>query len=170
MQRLRALLLEHLNQQTLPNFHIFLQYESPSFLPGRHQDTPPAPEQRVDYTRIQGLSTSPSERLRDRVVMVRCDWNVDISVHESGRTVFTDDACLRASLPTIRHLAEAGARVVVVSQFGTPGKGQRLQLSLDLLAGQRNAFTLVDCAVFIGLDFVSQANMAYMWAVYGLDE
>ena len=114
----------------------FLQYESPSFLPGRHQPIPPQTDHRLTYTRIQGLSTFPNERLYNRVVMVRCDWNVEIGVHERRGHIFKEDTLLKASLPTLRYLAKAGARVVVVSEYGTPSKGQRLQHSLKVLAGE----------------------------------
>jgi phosphoglycerate kinase len=56
--------------------------------------------------------------LRGRRVLVRSDLNVPV---EEGR--ITDDGRVRASVPTIRRLAEAGARVVVVAHLGRP-KGE----------------------------------------------
>ncbi|GAQ85336.1 phosphoglycerate [Klebsormidium nitens] len=110
------------------------KYESPSFLPSRQQLNMPPRDERVSYTRIQGLSTFPPERLYDKVVMVRCDWNVEIGVHEVKGKVFRDDTRMKASVPTLQYLAGAGARVVVVSEYGTPSKGQRMQHSLKVLA------------------------------------
>jgi phosphoglycerate kinase len=51
-------------------------------------------------------------------VLVRSDLNVPL---DGGR--ITDDGRIRASVPTIRALAEAGARVVVTAHLGRP-KGE----------------------------------------------
>ncbi len=56
--------------------------------------------------------------LRGKRVLVRSDLNVPLD----GTTI-TDDGRIRASVPTIRSLAEAGARVVVVAHLGRP-KGE----------------------------------------------
>jgi phosphoglycerate kinase len=53
--------------------------------------------------------------LRGRRVLVRSDLNVPLD-----GTEITDDGRIRASVPTIRTLAEAGARVVVVAHLGRP--------------------------------------------------
>jgi phosphoglycerate kinase len=52
-------------------------------------------------------------------VLVRSDLNVPLE-----GTRITDDGRVRASIPTIRELASAGARVVVVAHLGRP-KGER---------------------------------------------
>jgi phosphoglycerate kinase len=56
--------------------------------------------------------------LRGKRVLVRSDLNVPLD----GTTI-TDDGRVRASVPTIRQLSEAGARVVVVAHLGRP-KGE----------------------------------------------
>ncbi|UFN45391.1 phosphoglycerate kinase [Nocardioides okcheonensis] len=53
--------------------------------------------------------------LRGKRVLVRSDLNVPLD----GTTI-TDDGRIRASVPTIDRLAEAGARVVVTAHLGRP--------------------------------------------------
>ncbi|HZD13629.1 MAG TPA: phosphoglycerate kinase, partial [Pseudonocardiaceae bacterium] len=50
-----------------------------------------------------------------RTVLVRTDLNVPL---EGAR--ITDDGRIRASLPSLRALTEAGARVVVTAHLGRP--------------------------------------------------
>jgi phosphoglycerate kinase len=61
--------------------------------------------------------------VRGRRVLVRSDLNVPLDVTDDGRSTITDDGRVRASVPTIRELSEAGARVVVVAHLGRP-KGE----------------------------------------------
>ena len=56
--------------------------------------------------------------LKGKRVLVRSDLNVPLD----GSTI-TDDGRVRASVPTIKALADAGARVVVVAHLGRP-KGE----------------------------------------------
>lgn len=67
----------------------------------------------------RNLSDLDVSRLEGQVVLVRSDLNVPL---EDG--VVTDDQRIRASVPTIRLLLDAGARVVVLSHLGRP-KGKR---------------------------------------------
>lgn len=53
--------------------------------------------------------------LAGRRVLLRCDLNVPLT----GDTI-TDDGRIRASIPTITALTDAGARVVVMSHLGRP--------------------------------------------------
>jgi phosphoglycerate kinase len=57
-------------------------------------------------------------------VLLRADLNVPMSVDDEGNRQVTDDTRIRSVIPTIKALAEAGARVLVISHFGRP-KGQR---------------------------------------------
>lgn len=58
-----------------------------------------------------------------RVVLVRSDLNVPLRETPSGAKEVSDDGRIRASLPVLEKLAEAGARVLVTAHLGRP-KGQ----------------------------------------------
>lgn len=61
--------------------------------------------------------------LQGKRVVIRCDMNVPLSGTEtssaSGRTI-TDDGRIRASLPTLNQLRDAGAKVVILAHLGRP--------------------------------------------------
>jgi phosphoglycerate kinase len=67
--------------------------------------------------------------VRGARVFVRVDYNVPL---EDGS--ITDDTRIRASLPTLAHLREAGARLVLASHLGRPKKGADPALSLKPVA------------------------------------
>ncbi len=64
-------------------------------------------------------------------VLVRSDLNVPLD----GSTI-TDDGRIRASVPTIRELAEAGARVVVTAHLGRPDGEPDPAYSLEPVAAR----------------------------------
>ena len=56
--------------------------------------------------------------LRAKRALIRCDLNVPLD----GQTI-TDDGRIRASLPTLKRLREAGAKIIVLAHLGRP-KGE----------------------------------------------
>ncbi|EON23907.1 MULTISPECIES: phosphoglycerate kinase [Nocardioides] len=57
--------------------------------------------------------------LTGKRVLVRSDLNVPLE-QVDGTTAITDDGRIRASVPTIKQLSDAGARVVVTAHLGRP--------------------------------------------------
>jgi phosphoglycerate kinase len=66
-------------------------------------------------------------------VLVRSDLNVPLDASD-GRSRITDEGRIRASLPTIEALAEAGARVVVTAHLGRPKGAPEERYSLRPVA------------------------------------
>jgi phosphoglycerate kinase len=62
-------------------------------------------------------------------VFVRVDYNVPL---EGGQ--ITDDTRIKASLPTLQHLIDAGAQLVLASHLGRPKKGPTPEFSLKPVA------------------------------------
>jgi phosphoglycerate kinase len=75
---------------------------------------------------IRSIADLPDDRLSGRRVFIRVDFNVPLT---PARGV-ADDSRIRASLPTIKHAIERGARVVLGSHLGRP-KGPTPALSLE---------------------------------------
>src|ERR1019366_2966391 len=63
-------------------------------------------------------SVSDLGALAGKRVLIRCDFNVPLD-----GDVITDDGRIRAALPTLTGLIQAGAKVVVLAHLGRP-KGQ----------------------------------------------
>ncbi|MDA9771807.1 phosphoglycerate kinase, partial [Emcibacteraceae bacterium] len=62
--------------------------------------------------------------LAGKRVLLRADLNVPMKTDEDGHREVTDDTRILSVTPTIKALADAGARVLVLSHFGRP-KGER---------------------------------------------
>ena len=69
--------------------------------------------------------------LTGKRVLVRSDLNVPLD----GTTI-TDDGRIRASVPTIKQLSDAGARVVVVAHLGRPDGSPDPKFSLGPVAAR----------------------------------
>ncbi len=67
--------------------------------------------------------------LKGKRVVVRCDLNVPLKGSQ-----ITDDGRIRASLPTLNALINAGARVVIVSHLGRPDGEPDAKYSLEPVA------------------------------------
>ncbi|MBN8206419.1 phosphoglycerate kinase [Microbacterium esteraromaticum] len=88
--------------------------------------------------------------LEGRRVIVRCDLNVPLRDGE-----ITDDGRVRASLPTLKTLIEAGARVIVCSHLGRPAGAPDPQYSLAPVAERLGE--LLDASVAFATDTVGPA-------------
>ncbi|NYG57763.1 phosphoglycerate kinase [Nocardioides daedukensis] len=64
---------------------------------------------------IDSLASALGGSLSGKRILVRSDLNVPLD-----GTSITDDGRIRASIPTIRALVEAGARVIVAAHLGRP--------------------------------------------------
>jgi phosphoglycerate kinase len=75
----------------------------------------------VDVPQLEDL-----DDLNGRRVLVRCDFNVPLA---GG--VITDDLRIKAAVPTLRFLVDAGAHVTACSHLGRPGGSPDAAYSLD---------------------------------------
>ncbi len=74
----------------------------------------------------------PARSLKGKRVLLRVDFNVRVGAR--GDIGKDDDDRIRAAIPTIRQLSDAGARVIIVSHLGRPAAKER---ALSLLPAAR---------------------------------
>ena len=94
-----------------------------------------------------------AEGVSGRRVLVRSDLNVPLD----GARI-TDDGRIRASVPTITRLADAGARVVVAAHLGRPKGAPDPTYSLQSVAGRLGE--LLGTEVAFGTDTAGDAAAA----------
>ncbi|WP_313677039.1 phosphoglycerate kinase [Mycolicibacterium sp.] len=80
---------------------------------------------------VKTLADLLAEGVEGRGVLVRCDLNVPLD--ENGNV--TDTGRIDASVPTLKALTDAGAKVVVTAHLGRPKGGPEPKYSLAPVAG-----------------------------------
>jgi phosphoglycerate kinase len=90
-------------------------------------------------------------------VLVRVDFNVPLD-DEQG---ITDDARIRAALPTLRELRERGARLLLAAHLGRP-KGRDAKLSLRPAADRLAELLGEDVALAESLDDVPDGDVVML--------
>ncbi|MEO0414022.1 MAG: phosphoglycerate kinase [Verrucomicrobiota bacterium] len=80
-------------------------------------------------------------------VLMRVDFNVPLD----GKTI-TDDTRIQAALPSIQHLLDAGAKLILMSHLGRPKGEKNLEYSLEPVAARLNE--LLDANVKFAADCV----------------
>ena len=78
---------------------------------------------------MPGLDEVVARGVRGKRVFVRADLNVPMA-----KGAISDDTRIRASLPTLQRLLDAGARVAVASHLGRPKGERRPELTLRPVA------------------------------------
>lgn len=85
--------------------------------------------------RMRTVDELIAEGVAGRRVLLRADLNVPLD-DSTGTPIITDDGRIRASLPTLQALREAGARVVVAAHLGRPKGAPDPRYSLAPVAGR----------------------------------
>lgn len=96
--------------------------------------------------------------LRGKRVLIRCDFNVPLD----GDTI-TDDGRIRAALPTLTLLKDAGAKVVIMAHLGRP-KGQ-VNPKYSLAPAARRLGELIGADVKLATDVVGESATAAVAAL-----
>ena len=106
---------------------------------------------------VKTLADLLADGVEGRGVLVRCDLNVPLD--DDGR--ITDAGRIDASVPTLKLLSDAGARVVVTAHLGRPKDGPDPKLSLAPVAaalGERLGRHVQLAADVVGTDALARAE------------
>src|SRR5918997_5231562 len=90
-------------------------------------------------------------------VLVRVDFNVPL---DEDRTI-TDDARIRAALPTLEELRAKGARLVLAAHLGRP-KDREPEFSLAPVAARTSELLGVDVPLATDLDDVPDGDVVML--------
>lgn len=71
--------------------------------------------------------------LHGKRVFVRVDYNVPME-EKDGRMVINDDTRIQATLPTLNHLIQGGARIILAAHLGRPDGKREPSMSLRPVA------------------------------------
>ncbi|MCU1687904.1 MAG: pgk [Amycolatopsis sp.] len=107
---------------------------------------------------LKNLDDLLGEGVSGRLVLVRSDLNVPLD----GQTI-TDDGRVRAAVPTIKKLAEAGAKVVVTAHLGRPKGEPDPKFSLSPVATRLSELLGADVA--LAGDLVGESAKATVGAL-----
>ena len=106
---------------------------------------------------VKTLADLLAEGVEGRGVLVRCDLNVPLD--ENGTV--TDTGRIDASLPTLKALTDAGAKVVVTAHLGRPKGGPEPKYSLAPVAallGEKLGRHVQLAADVVGTDALARAE------------
>lgn len=105
----------------------------------------------------KSLADLLAEGVSGRGVLVRCDLNVPLDEHGT----VTDTGRIDASVPTLKALSDAGAKVVITAHLGRPAGGPDPKLSLGPVAevlSQRLGRHVQLAADVVGTDALARAE------------
>ena len=91
-----------------------------------------------------GIKSVEQLAVEGKRVFVRVDYNVPL---DKKTKQISDDARIRATLPTIQHLIERGARIVLGSHLGRPDGQVKPEYSLEPVAAHLASILKTDVAL-----------------------
>lgn len=106
---------------------------------------------------VKTLADLLAEGVEGRGVLVRCDLNVPLD--DAG--AITDSGRIDASVPTLKALSDAGAKVVVTAHLGRPKNGPEPKFSLAPVAaalGERLGRHVQLATDVVGTDALARAE------------